>query len=62
MRTPVKTGKGTCLARGEWGTERSRHIPFAPFTGRRCRQADEGRATETTVALTAERRNLRRSP
>ncbi|TBY44783.1 hypothetical protein E0H54_23285 [Rhizobium leguminosarum bv. viciae] len=25
-----------------WGTERSRHIPFAPFTGRRCRQADEG--------------------
>ncbi|TBY85099.1 hypothetical protein E0H33_00620 [Rhizobium leguminosarum bv. viciae] len=24
------------------GTERSRHIPFAPFTGRRWRQPDEG--------------------
>ncbi|RWY77920.1 hypothetical protein EHI48_12195 [Rhizobium sp. WSM1325] len=26
-----------------WGTERVRHIPFAPRAGRRCRQADEGR-------------------
>ncbi|RUM02539.1 hypothetical protein EFR84_20670 [Rhizobium chutanense] len=25
-------------------TERLRHVPFAPFTGRRCRQADEGHA------------------
>ncbi|RWX05727.1 hypothetical protein EHI42_32405 [Rhizobium hidalgonense] len=25
--------------------ERLRHIPFAPFTGRRCRQADEGLPT-----------------
>ncbi|PDV88690.1 hypothetical protein CO652_08885 [Rhizobium sp. H4] len=24
------------------GTERARHVPFAPQAGRRCRQADEG--------------------
>ncbi|TBY41562.1 hypothetical protein E0H54_30670 [Rhizobium leguminosarum bv. viciae] len=28
--------------RGGRGTERSRHIAFAPRAGRRCRQADEG--------------------
>ncbi|TBF38739.1 hypothetical protein ELG83_01055 [Rhizobium leguminosarum] len=27
---------------GRMGAERSRHIPFAPFTGRRWRQPDEG--------------------
>ncbi|NKM48662.1 hypothetical protein GFL91_27600 [Rhizobium leguminosarum bv. viciae] len=27
------------------GRERSRHIPFAPQAGRRCRQADEGLAS-----------------
>ncbi|TBC97342.1 hypothetical protein ELH25_00730 [Rhizobium ruizarguesonis] len=26
----------------EWGTERSRHGPFAPRAGRRWRQLDEG--------------------
>ncbi|NKM02769.1 hypothetical protein GFM29_02710 [Rhizobium leguminosarum bv. viciae] len=31
--------------RGGWGTERLRHIPFAPQAGRRCRQADEGPTT-----------------
>ncbi|RWY64496.1 hypothetical protein EHI48_35605 [Rhizobium sp. WSM1325] len=39
--TPVKRGEGTCPA-GR-GTERSRHIPFAPQAGRRWRQPDEGK-------------------
>ncbi|RSC11921.1 hypothetical protein EFR00_08675 [Rhizobium sophoriradicis] len=30
--------------RGLWGTESSQLDPFAPRAGRRCRQADEGRA------------------
>ncbi|NKJ92139.1 hypothetical protein GFM14_11005 [Rhizobium leguminosarum bv. viciae] len=38
----VKRGEGTCQTqRRSWGKP-VRHIPFAPFTGRRCRQADEG--------------------
>ncbi|RWX09013.1 hypothetical protein EHI42_27880 [Rhizobium hidalgonense] len=35
------------------GSERVRHIPFAPRAGRRCRQADEGHAT------ISERRSMR---
>ncbi|NKK59538.1 hypothetical protein GFM44_27010 [Rhizobium leguminosarum bv. viciae] len=34
--------------RGWRGTERSRHIPFAPFTGRRWRQPDEGPISPTS--------------
>ncbi|TBF33853.1 hypothetical protein ELG88_00760 [Rhizobium leguminosarum] len=41
---PVKRGEGTCPARAGRGTERSRHIPFAPRAGRRWRQPDEGQA------------------
>ncbi|RUL99046.1 hypothetical protein EFR84_27580 [Rhizobium chutanense] len=31
------------------GTERPRHIPFAPRAGRRCRQADEGQTTRNNI-------------
>ncbi|TAV48606.1 hypothetical protein ELI30_09960 [Rhizobium leguminosarum] len=41
---PRKRGEGTCPARGQWGTERSRHVPFSPPAGRRWRQPDEGQA------------------
>ncbi|QAS80663.1 hypothetical protein CO657_03635 [Rhizobium acidisoli] len=47
---PVLRGKGTCPARGQRGTERLRLFPFAPFTGRRWRQPDEGRAARHTLA------------
>ncbi|NKJ84583.1 hypothetical protein GFL60_36235 [Rhizobium leguminosarum bv. viciae] len=35
-------GRGDVPCERLWGTERSRHGPFAPFTGRRWRQPDEG--------------------
>ncbi|RVU05192.1 hypothetical protein EOS93_31360 [Rhizobium sp. RMa-01] len=44
------------------GTERSRHIPFAPFTGRRCRQADEGRTGLCRRTIPALRLRFGRSP
>ncbi|RUM06741.1 hypothetical protein EFR84_11075 [Rhizobium chutanense] len=33
------------------GTERSRHGPFAPRAGRRCRQADEGLISTATLQV-----------
>ncbi|RUM02089.1 hypothetical protein EFR84_21415 [Rhizobium chutanense] len=41
--TSTRLGKKeTCPARGRRGTERARHVPFAPRAGRRWRQPDEG--------------------
>ncbi|RWK43507.1 MAG: hypothetical protein EOR46_05205 [Mesorhizobium sp.] len=34
---------------GKRTAERSRVAPFSPFTGRRCRQADEGRRRRRSI-------------
>ncbi|RVH27838.1 hypothetical protein CN211_26265, partial [Sinorhizobium meliloti] len=44
-----KRGEGTCLIghipfQAIWRRQQSAASPFAPLAGRRCRQADEGRA------------------
>ncbi|TBF17086.1 hypothetical protein ELG94_01165 [Rhizobium ruizarguesonis] len=41
---------GAALAGGR-GTERSRHIPFAPLAGRRWRQPDEGRTAAAVLSF-----------